>query len=102
MFVLPAGFDPSTALADVREKVDVAKSKLPSDTDEPVVQEINVALFPVLTVSLAGPVPERSLLKIAKNLKEKIEAQSGVLEVNIGGEREEVLEVIVDPVVMET
>lgn len=97
-----AGFDPSTALADVREKVDVAKSKLPSDTDEPVVQEINVALFPVLTVSLAGPIPERSLLKIAKNLKEKIEAQPGVLEVNIGGEREEVLEVIVDPVVMET
>ncbi len=97
-----AGFDPSTALADVREKVDIAKSTLPSDTDDPVVQEINVALFPVLTVSLAGPIPERSLLRIARNLKEKIEAQKGVLEVNIGGEREEVLEIIVDPVVMET
>ncbi len=97
-----AGFDPGTALADVREKVDVAKSNLPNDTDEPTVNEINVALFPVLTVSLAGPIPERSLLKIAKNLKEKIEAQSGVLEVSIGGERAEVLEILVDPVVMET
>ena len=97
-----AGFDPGTALADVREKVDIAKSKLPSGTDEPTVNEINVALFPVITVSLSGPIPERSLLVIAKDLKEKIEAQSGVLEVNIGGEREEVLEVIVDPVVMET
>ncbi len=97
-----AGFDPGTALADVREKVDVAKSNLPGDTDEPTVNEINVALFPVLTVSLAGPIPERSLLKIAKNLKEKIEAQSGVLEVSIGGERAEVLEILVDPVVMET
>lgn len=102
MLEFDAGFDPSTALADVREKVDIAKSKLPSDTDDPVVQEINVALFPVLTVSLAGPIPERSLLRIARNLKEKIEAQQGVLEVKIGGEREEVLEVIVDPVVMET
>ncbi len=97
-----AGFDPGTALADVREKVDIAKSKLPSGTDEPTVNEINVALFPVITVALAGPIPERSLLKIAKDLKEKIEAQAGVLEVNIGGEREEVLEVLVDPVVMET
>ena len=97
-----AGFDPGTALADVREKVDVAKSKLPNGTDEPTVNEINVALFPVITVSLAGPIPERSLLKIARNLKEKIEGQAGVLEVKIGGEREEVLEVTVDPVVMET
>ncbi len=102
MLEFDAGFDPSDALADVREKVDVAKSKLPADTDEPAVHEINVALFPVLTVSLAGPVPERSLLRIARDLKEKIEAQPGVLEVSIGGEREEVLEIIVDPVVMET
>ena len=97
-----AGFDPGTALTDVREKVDIAKSTLPSGTEEPTVNEINVALFPVITVSLSGPIPERSLLKIAKNLKEKIEAQSGVLEVKIGGEREEVLEITVDPVVMET
>jgi len=97
-----AGFDAGTALADVREKVDIAKSNLPTDTEEPVVQEINVALFPVLTVSLAGPVPERALLKIARDLKEKIEAVKGVLDVEIGGEREEVVEVIVDPVVMET
>jgi len=83
-------------------KVDAAKSDLPPNTDEPSVHEINVALFPVLTVSLAGPVPERSLLQIARSLKEKIEAHKGVLEVNIGGEREEVLEVTVDPVVMET
>ncbi|OED40719.1 acriflavin resistance protein [Chromatiales bacterium (ex Bugula neritina AB1)] len=102
MLEFDAGFDPGVALADVREKVDIAKSKLPGDTDDPVVQEINVALFPVLTVSLSGPVPERSLLQIARNLKEKIEAQAGVLEVNIGGEREEVLEIVVDPAVMET
>ena len=97
-----AGFDPGVALADVREKVDIAKSTLPNGTDEPTVDEINVALFPVITVSLAGPIPERSLLKIAKDLKEKIEAQAGVLEVTIGGEREEVLEITVDPVIMET
>jgi multidrug efflux pump len=97
-----AGFDSNQALTDVREKVDIAKVKLPDATDEPKVVEVNVALFPVLTVSLSGPIPERSLVNIARDLKDRIEALPGVLETVIGGDREAVLEVIVDPVVMET
>ena len=97
-----AGFDSKQALTDVREKVDVAKVKLPEATDEPEVVEVNVALFPVLTVSLSGPIPERSLVKIARDLQDRVEALSGVLEAVIGGDREALLEVIVDPAVMET
>lgn len=97
-----AGFNSDNALDDVREKVDRAKSKLPSESDEPVVNEVNVALFPVLSMSLAGPVPERQLLYIARDLKDEIESLPGVLEVDIGGDREEVLEILVDPLVLET
>jgi multidrug efflux pump len=68
----------------------------------PLVQEVNVALFPILTVSLSGPVPERTLLGLARGLKDKIEALPGVLEVDLGGDRKELVEVIVDPLVMET
>lgn len=97
-----AGFDSDQALTDVREKVDVAKTKLPAATDEPEVVEVNVALFPVLTVSLSGAVPERTLVSIARDLQDQIEALPGVLEADIGGDREAQLEVIVDPAVMET
>lgn len=97
-----AGFDGDTALADVRESVDAAKSQLPAATDEPTVNEVNISLFPVLNVSLSGPLPERSLIRIARNLKDKLEALPGVLEAEIAGEREEVLEIVVDPLVMET
>lgn len=97
-----AGFDSQSALADVREKVDRAKVNLPSDTEEPEVNEVNVALFPVLSMSLSGPIPERNLLRIARDLKDDIEALPGVLEVDIGGDRDEVLEIIVDPLVLET
>lgn len=97
-----AGFDSNRALDDVREKVDTAKSKLPEATDEPSVNEVNVALFPVITVSLSGQVPERGLIRIARDLQDRIEALPGVLEVDIGGDREALLEVIVDPVVMGT
>jgi len=97
-----AGFDGDQALLDVREKVDAAKSKLPADTDEPTVNEINIALFPVLNISLSGPIPERTLIKIARDLKDSLEALPGVLEADIAGEREEVLEIEVDPTIMET
>ncbi|WP_197471937.1 efflux RND transporter permease subunit, partial [Oleiphilus sp. HI0067] len=97
-----AGFDGDAALDDVREKVDRAKSKLPEGSDEPTVNEINVALFPVMSISLGGALPERNLLAIARDLRDDIEALGGVLEVDIAGEREELLEVIVDPLILET
>ncbi|ARU56396.1 RND superfamily HAE1 family efflux transporter inner membrane pump subunit [Oleiphilus messinensis] len=97
-----AGFDSESAMQDVREKVDIAKAKLPSGGDEPTINEVNVALFPVLSMSLSGPVPERQLLRIARNLKDQVEALPGVLEVVLGGNREEVLEIVVDPLVLET
>ncbi|MCU7808300.1 MAG: efflux RND transporter permease subunit, partial [Candidatus Thiodiazotropha sp. (ex Semelilucina semeliformis)] len=90
-----AGFDSNQALTDVREKVDLAKVKLPEATDEPEVVEVNVALFPVLTISLSGPIPERSLVTIARDLQDRIEALPGVLEAVIGGDREALLEVVV-------
>ena len=96
------GFDSNQALSDVREKVDLAKVKLPAATDEPEVVELNVALFPVLTISLSGSFPERSLVAIARDLQNRIEALPGVLEAVIGGDRDALLEVIVDPAVMET
>lgn len=96
------GFDPDQALQDVRAKVDLAKAELPAETEEPVVHEVNLALFPVLTVALSGPLPERSLVSLARDLQDRIEAVSGVLEVTIGGDREELLEVVVDETVMET
>jgi len=80
-----AGFDSDTALDDVREKVDTAKSELPAETDEPTVHEVNVALFPVLVVTLYGDVAERMLVETARNLRDQLEALPGVLEVDIAG-----------------
>jgi multidrug efflux pump len=98
-----AGIDTSKALADVREKVDMAKAKLPNETDEPTVNEVKISRFdPMLVLNLAGDVPERTLTTIAKDLKEKIEGLPGVLEVNLVGVREELMEVVVNPLAMES
>ena len=97
-----AGFDAKQALADVREKVDSARSKLPEEAEEPEVQEINVALFPVLAIGLSGPVSEQSLVYTARRLKDSIEGIGEVLEVTIGGDREDLLEILVDPQVLDS
>jgi len=98
-----AGIDTKQALQDVREKVDLAQAKLPGETDEPTVQEVKMSRFdPMLVLNLAGTMPERSLTRIAKDLQEKLEALSGVLEVNLVGTREELMEVVVDPLAMES
>jgi len=97
-----AGFDADEALADVRERVDNARSELPADTEDPVVNELNIALFPVMTAALSGNVSERRLIAIARDLRDRLEALPGVLEVDIGGDREELMEVLVDPTVLET
>ncbi|WP_340118662.1 efflux RND transporter permease subunit [Pelagibius sp. 7325] len=97
-----AGFDADMALIDVREKVDLAKAELPEDAEEPTVHEINLSLFPVLTVSLSGSAPERTLLRIARDLQDRIEGISSVLEAEIVGDRDELLEVIIDPLALES
>jgi multidrug efflux pump len=96
------GFDADQALDDVRLAVDRAKPNLPDDASEPVIREINTALFPIMTVVLSGPVPERTLNSVADRLADEIEALPGVLEVDIGGQREDLVEILIDPVAFET
>ena len=64
-----AGFESAKALGDTRIKVDQAKNKFPSETEEPKVTEINLSRFPVLAVAISGNIEKRILLKIAKELK---------------------------------
>ena len=97
-----AGFDVDQAMQDVREKVDLATPELPEETEEPTVHEVNLSLFPVLVVQLAGDVPERTLLRIARNLQDKIEAIGAILEAEIGGDREQQVDMIVDPLRLES
>ncbi|NHK29002.1 efflux RND transporter permease subunit [Parvularcula flava] len=94
--------DMDDVLADVREAVDRARAEYPADAEEPIVQEFNAQqLFPVISVILSGTAPERALFQSAKQLQDALIATPGVLEADLVGAREELLEVIIDPEVME-
>ena len=94
-------FDEDQALLDVREKMDQVRPELPDDAEEPDVREFNAGLFPVIMVNLTSNDSERELYRHAKMLKEEISGMPNVLEAKLVGQREEVLEIVIDPRAME-
>lgn len=97
-----AGLDIDKLIADVRQEVDIAKADLPEDADEPLVHEINVSLFPVLLVQLSGDLPVRTLYESAEKLKEKIESIGSILKAPVFGKQNELVEIIINPLKLET
>ncbi len=95
-----AGFNSDTALADVRAKVDGAKAQLPADADEPSVHEVNLSLFPVISVALTGNLSERALGQIAHDAQDAIEQVPGVLAADLQGTRDQVVEIIAEPMLL--
>jgi multidrug efflux pump len=100
-------FQPDTdvdkALTEVRERVDIAKAKLPATAEEPRVLQVKFSRFdPMLVMLLDGNAPERTLQALSVALKDQIASLPGVLEVNIVGTREELLEIVIDPLALES
>ena len=94
--------DVDQAVLDVKDKVDLAKRFFPQDAREPVIQEFNASQFPVMVVNLYGEAPVRGLNDIAEDLQDKLERNAGILEARIQGQREDVLEIVIDPAKLET
>jgi multidrug efflux pump len=95
-------FDKEKALEDVRAQVETARGELPADSKQPLVQEFNTSLQPVITVALSGEAPERTLLQLARNLRDDLKQIPSVLDVDIGGDRQEQLEINMDPAKLES
>ena len=90
--------DIDQVIADVRESVDRAKAEFPEETKEPIVNAISPSPEPDVVLTFSGEqVGERDLFKAATFFQRKIEGLSQVLETNLSGHREEVVEIILDP-----
>jgi len=97
-----AGFDSDQAMLDIREKVDRAKGDLPNEADEPTVNEVNISTFPIISISLSGEVPNRTLQDLAETLQDDIETIPSVLEAKIGGKRNEQVDILINPTAIES
>ncbi len=89
--------DLDEALDDVRIKVDEARAELPLDAREPTIREFTTSDNPVLTISVASEVlPQRVLVNLTQDLQDLIETHPNVLEAELNGVPEDLIEAIVD------
>lgn len=88
-------------MADIRDAMNNAQSQFPAGADNYSINEINFSEFPIVIVNLTGNVPERTLINVAEGLQDAVEGIDGVLEASLTGQREEMIEVIIDPLRLE-
>lgn len=73
------------AFQKVRDKVDIAKAKLPEDAEEPMVNEIDLTDLPIMTINLAAPYSLSRLKEVAEDLEDALETLPDVLEATVVG-----------------
>ncbi|SDI01379.1 efflux RND transporter permease subunit [Lutimaribacter saemankumensis] len=95
------GWDKTKIMADVREAMNTAEGQFPDGFEKYSINEINFSEFPIIIVNLTGDVPERTMARVAKDLQERVEAIDAVLEAGIAGNRDEMVEVVIDPLRLE-
>ncbi len=96
------GWDKTKIIADVRDRMGRVEAEFPEGADSYTINEVNFSEFPILIVNLTGPVPERTLVHYAKQMQDRLEGLEPVLEAALTGHRDEMLEVIIDPLRLES
>lgn len=96
------GWDKTKIIADVRDRMGRVEAEFPDGADSYTIAEVNFSEFPILIVNLTGPVPERTLVQYAKQMQDRLEGLEPVLEAQLTGHRDEMLEVEIDPLRLES
>ncbi|MGY9049420.1 MAG: efflux RND transporter permease subunit, partial [Rhodobacterales bacterium] len=96
------GWDKTKIMADVRDAMTKAQAKFPAGAEQYTITEINFSEFPIIIVNLTGAVPERTMARVAKDLQDRLEGLDAVLEAGIAGQRDEMIEVQIDPLRLES
>ncbi|HMM11206.1 MAG TPA: efflux RND transporter permease subunit [Bacteroidales bacterium] len=90
--------DIKSALQDVKDAVDKAKSNLPDNLmDDPMVSDIDFSEFPIININLSGDFSINELKGFAEILEDEIEALSEISKVEITGITEREVKIMVDP-----
>jgi multidrug efflux pump len=95
------GWDKSATIADLRDAMGRAQAQFPVGAESYSINEINFSEFPIIIVALSGDAPERTLIRLATEMQTALEALTPILEAGLAGTRDEMLEVILDPLALE-
>ena len=81
--------DINVAYQEVQARVNSVRSQLPTDTEEPVIEKVDLDAAPILTVVASGDLSDRELYDLAdKQIKERLQRIQNVGSIKLVGGRE--------------
>jgi multidrug efflux pump len=89
-----ASADIEKSIQDLKDAVDRAKTKLPSDADEPNVTKVNFSQQPILILSISQDLSPAGLTRLGDDLEKEIRKVKGVSQVDILGTRKKQVQVV--------
>ncbi|MCC7194776.1 MAG: efflux RND transporter permease subunit [Gemmatimonadaceae bacterium] len=91
------------AAQDLRSKIDVIRRDLPDGVEPPLVQKIDFAAMPIISIAVSNPhLPAAQLTSLAdETIRRRLESVSGVGEVRVSGGLKREVKVYIQPVRME-
>lgn len=89
--------DPAVAKQRVADKVDMAKSDLPTDLDQdPIVQEVDFSEMPIMTINVSGNYNLDILKNYTEELQDRIEALTQITRADMIGALDKEVQVNLD------
>ena len=99
----PVEYSKDKAVQDVKDLIDEAKQELPSESEEPVVKEFTLDEYPILDINLiSNSSNQRELLAFARELQTAVETIPEVLEADLRGVPDDLLEATIDKTKLES
>lgn len=92
-----AGADSADAMSRLRAAISDAEALLPSEAERPAINQLSVDDRPILTLALYGEADAVTLNALAEDIEERLERMPGVNEVDLGGAREEIVQILLQP-----
>ena len=93
---LHTGEDTQQMAQEIRSEVSRIQDQLPEDSEDPIVEEFE-ASFPLISVAIAGDVPQETLRSYALSLENELKLIDGVSDVITSGLGDPAFWVYVDP-----
>ncbi len=92
-----ASADSIDAMTRLRASVADAEAELPAQVESPLINQVSVDDRPIFTLVLHGDAGSTALNELARRLQDSLERVAGVNEVDIGGGREDIVQILLRP-----
>ncbi len=89
--------DVNRSIQELRDAVYQAEAELPEDAEQPIVEQVSLDDAPIITLALFGNLDPVVISQAAEDIEDSLEQVAGVSEVDLGGAREEVISVQMNP-----